>query len=371
MVTIGVPKELEAGERRVALVPESVGRLKRLGVEVRVERGAGESAGFGDKVYEDAGAVLVDDAAAAFAAEVVCKVRKPTVAEAEMMAPGTTLIALLQPGANEEIVPVLAEREITALALERVPRITRAQSIDVLSSQSTVSGYKAVLLGASEMDKFLPMLTTAAGSIAPAKVFVIGAGVAGLQAIATAKRLGAVVSGFDIRPAAAEQVQSLGATFVASDLISSEAETKGGYAKEQSTDEADRTRAALANHIPGMDMVITTAQIPGKAAPKLITADMVHSMRPGSVIVDLAAETGGNCELTRPGEEVVEHGVTIVGLTNLPSLLATDASRLYARNVQAVLELLAPGGELALDWADEIVTGACVAGKPDNQEATT
>jgi NAD(P) transhydrogenase subunit alpha len=362
MVRIAVPTETAAGERRVALVPESVARLVRAGVEVRVQRGAGVRANFADAAYSDAGASLADDAASLLAgAEVIVRVRRPSPEEARTLPSGSLLIALLQPGTDEELFASLAERQVTALALEKVPRITRAQSMDVLSSQSTVTGYKAVLIGAAELDKFLPMLTTAAGSIPPAKVFVIGAGVAGLQAIATARRLGAVVSAFDIRPAAAEQVQSLGASFLASDLVSGDAETRGGYAKEQSQTDQERTLAALAAHVPGMDLVITTAQIPGRPAPRLITAEMVRAMRPGSVIVDLAAETGGNCELTRAGETVTVGGVHILGPTDLPATLPLHASQMFSRNVLTLLQHLIKEGELRLDLEDEIVGPMCVA----------
>jgi H+-translocating NAD(P) transhydrogenase subunit alpha len=312
MVRIAVPRETGSGEMRVALVPESISRLVRAGVEVVVERGAGATAFLDDAAYEKAGARLADAGELLEGATVVTRVRRPTDEELAAIPPGALLVALLQPAADDPSLARLGERGVTALALERVPRITRAQSMDVLSSQATVAGYKAVLLGAAELDKFLPMLTTAAGAIAPARVFVIGAGVAGLQAIATARRLGAVVSGFDIRAAAAEQVQSLGATFVATELASGDAETAGGYAKQQSEDEQERTLRAIAGHIREMDLVVTTAQIPGRPAPLLITQEMVESMRPGSVIVDLAADTGGNCELTRPGETVEVGGVRIL-----------------------------------------------------------
>jgi NAD(P) transhydrogenase subunit alpha len=351
---IGVPKETTAGERRVALVPETVGRLN--GITVAVERGAGTAAGFSDDAYREAGAELVDDAWAGV--DAVVKVAKPSEAEADRLASGQLLIGFLQPLTDAALVERLRARGVLGFAMESIPRITRAQSMDALSSQATVSGYKGVLLAAERLPKFFPMLTTAAGTIAPAKALVLGAGVAGLQAIATARRLGAVVSGFDVRPVVKEQVESLGATFLDLGIVGEE--TEGGYARELTADEQARQQAALEERIPEFDAVITTAAIPGRPAPKLIPAGAVESMRAGSVIVDLAAETGGNCELTRPGEEIVEHGVTIVGLLNLPSTMPLHASQLYARNVAALLAHLAPEGELTLDWSDEITAGTCV-----------
>jgi NAD(P) transhydrogenase subunit alpha len=351
---IGVPKETTAGERRVALVPETVGRLN--GITVAVERGAGAAAGFSDDAYREAGAELVDDAWTGV--DAVVKVAKPSEAEADRLASGQLLIGFLQPLTDAPLVERLRARGVLGFAMESIPRITRAQSMDALSSQATVSGYKGVLLAAERLPKFFPMLTTAAGTIAPAKVLVLGAGVAGLQAIATARRLGAVVSGFDVRPVVKEQVESLGATFLDLGIVGEE--TEGGYARELTADEQARQQAALEERIPEFDAVITTAAIPGRPAPKLIPAGAVEGMRAGSVIVDLAAETGGNCELTRPGEEVVEHGVTVVGLLNLPSTMPLHASQLYARNVAALLAHLAPEGELTLDWSDEITAGTCV-----------
>ena len=270
------------------------------------------------------------------------------------MAPGCTLLALLTPARNGPLLALLADLQITALALELVPRITRAQSMDVLSSQSTVAGYKAVLLGASALPKFLPMLTTAAGTVSPARVFIIGAGVAGLQAIATARRLGGVVSAFDVRTAAREQVQSLGATFVAADLVAATAEAEGGYAHAQSDDDARRTRDALAAHIREVDLVIATAQVPGRDAPTLITGAMVETMRTGAVIVDLAAESGGNCELTRPGETVQAHGVTILGPLTLAASVPLHASQMFGKNILALVTHLSRDGVLTVDAADEI-----------------
>ncbi len=361
MVRIAVPREQEADERRVALVPEGVARLVRAGVEVAVEHGAGEAARLDDQSFREAGAEIVSAQELYRGADVVARVRRPTDVEAAAIPPGALLVALLQPAPDDLLMSDLAKRGITALALERVPRITRAQAMDVLSSQATVAGYKAVLLGAAELDKFLPMLTTAAGAIAPARVFVIGAGVAGLQAIATARRLGAVVSGFDIRAAAAEQVQSLGATFVATELASGDAETAGGYARQQSEDDQERTLRAIANHISDMDLVITTAQIPGRPAPLLITSAMVASMRPGSVIVDLAADAGGNCEATRPGETVELEGVRVLAPRNLAATLPLHASQMFSRNMLTLLTHLIREGELRLDLDDEIAGPMCVA----------
>ena len=357
---ISVPLETAPREQRVALAPDSAGRLVKAGAEVVVQRGAGLRAGFRDDAYAAAGAKLVDDARAALGgARVVAKVQPPNDDELALMDEGSVLVSLLRPGQSAELFQKLAARKITALALELVPRITRAQSMDVLSSQATVAGYKAVLIGAAELGKFLPMLTTAAGNITPAKVFVIGAGVAGLQAIATARRLGGIVSAFDVRPAAREQVQSLGASFVATELVSASAEAAGGYARAQTEDEAQRTLAAIAGHIKDVDLVITTAQIPGRPAPRLVTAEMVQSMRAGAVIVDLAAETGGNCELTKAGETVRAGDVTIVAPLNLPSTVAFHASQMYGRNVLTLMQHLMKDGDVVIDLADEI-TGAMV-----------
>ena len=355
---ISVPTETAAREQRVALAPDSAGRLIKSGLEVAVQRGAGQRAGFRDDAYSSIGAVLVDGARAAFSGGgIIVKVQPPTRDEVALTSEGATLVSLMRPGQHAEIAQELAKRRVNALALELVPRITRAQSMDVLSSQSTVAGYKAVLLGAAELGKFLPMLTTAAGNISPAKVFVIGAGVSGLQAIATARRLGGVVSAFDVRPAAKEQVQSLGASFIAADLVSASAETAGGYARVQTDDEQHRTLSAIAGHIKDVDLVITTAQIPGRRAPMLVTADMVQTMRAGSVIVDLAVETGGNCELSKAGETVRAFDVTIIGPLNLASSVAFHASQMFGRNILALLQHLVKDGRLAVDPADEI-TGA-------------
>jgi NAD(P) transhydrogenase subunit alpha len=352
---IGVPRETAAGERRVALVPEVVGKLTGGGFEVVVERSAGEAASFPDSAYEEAGARLVEDWADA---EAVVKVQKPTEQEASRLRDGQVLIGFLQPLTDREGIDRLAQRGVVAFAMESIPRITRAQPMDALSSQATVSGYKATLLAAERLPKFFPMLMTAAGTVAPAKVLVLGAGVAGLQALATARRLGAVVTGFDVRPVVREQIESLGASWLDLGVIGEE--TEGGYAQELSDEQQRRQQEGLEARLPEFDVVITTALIPGRPAPKLIPASAVRAMRPGSVVVDLAAEAGGNCELTEPGKEVVREGVAIVGFTNLPSTMPLHASQLYARNVAALLHHLAPEGELVLDWDDEITAGACV-----------
>jgi NAD(P) transhydrogenase subunit alpha len=356
---ISVPSEIAPREQRVALAPDSVSRLiKQLKLEVVVQRGAGLRAGFRDDAYVAAGASLVDDDIGALrGTQVVAKVQPPSIAEIAKIDEGATIVSLMQPGRTADIVAELAKRRVTSLALELVPRITRAQSMDVLSSQSTVSGYKGVLIGAAALGKFLPMLTTAAGNISPAKVFVIGAGVAGLQAIATARRLGGVVSGFDVRPAAREQVLSLGAMFVANDLATESAQAAGGYARAQTEDEQTRTLAAIGAHIKDQDLVVTTAQIPGRSAPMLITTAMVGSMKAGSVIVDLAAETGGNCELSKPGETIETHDVTIIAPLNVPSTVAFHASQMFGRNIMELLKHLVKDGVLQLDETDEI-TGA-------------
>ena len=357
---ISVLTERAEGEQRVALVPENVAKLVKAGSSVVVERGAGARAFHADEAYEKAGAIIAASPAEAVAgADIIAKVQRPLADEMSLLPAGVTLVCLLNAQSAGDIIQQLATQKVSTLALERVPRITRAQSMDVLSSQATISGYKAVLMGAAALPRLLPMMTTAAGSLTPGKAFVIGAGVAGLQAIATARRLGAVVSAFDVRPAAAEQVMSLGATFVKSDVVSAAAEDKGGYAKAQSQDEAARTLETIGNHIVSQDLVITTAAIPGRAAPRLITADMVHRMKPGSVIVDLAAETGGNCELTVFGETVVVNGVTLMGPRNLPATQPLHASQMFGRNVLTLLQHLTSkeGNTLVVDPADEI-TGA-------------
>jgi H+-translocating NAD(P) transhydrogenase subunit alpha len=358
---VGVPKERAAGERRVALVPELVSRLVADGFEILVEQGAGEAASLPDAAYEEAGARVVvdvyDDA------DAVAKVQKPSEDEAARLHDGQVLIGFLQPLTDPEGIARLAARGVTGFAMESIPRITRAQAMDALSSQATVSGYKAALIAADRLPKFFPMLMTAAGTVAPAKVLVLGAGVAGLQAVATARRLGAVVTGFDVRPVVREQIESLGASWLDLGVVGEE--TEGGYAQELSEEQQQRQQQELEARLPEFDVVITTALIPGRPAPRLIPGSAVAAMRPGSVIVDLAAEAGGNCELTVPGEEVVRENVTIVGPTNLPSSMPFHASQLYARNVAALIHHLAPEGELALDFEDEITAGACVTRKEE------
>jgi H+-translocating NAD(P) transhydrogenase subunit alpha len=358
-VKVAVPKEIAPGERRVALVPEIVKKLVGSGFEVSVEQGAGAEASFSDHDYEEAGASIVSAREELLGqADGVLKVQKPTTEEIELLREGAILISFLQPLTDPQGIELLARRGVLGFALESVPRITRAQPMDALSSQATVSGYKAVLLAAERLPRFFPMLMTAAGTVPPAKVLVLGAGVAGLQAIATARRLGAVVLGFDVRPVVREQVESLGAKFLDLGVVGEE--TAGGYARELTEEDQRRQQEELERRIPEFDVVITTALVPGRPAPKLIPASAIEAMRDGSVIVDLAAEAGGNAELTAPGEEVVRAGVMMVGLTNLPSTVPVHASQLYARNVEALLVHLAPDGELALDWEDEITAGACV-----------
>jgi NAD(P) transhydrogenase subunit alpha len=353
---VGVPRETAAGERRVALVPDSVGRLVERGVEILVESGAGEEAAFSGSAYEEKGARLV--ASVYGEADLVCKVQKPSDEETERLAEGSTLIAFLQPLVNQELVRALAKRRVTAFSMDSIPRITRAQPMDALSSQSTVAGYKSALLAASHLGKFFPMLTTAAGTIAPARVLVLGAGVAGLQAIATARRLGAVVSAFDVRPVVKEQVESLGASFLELDVEG--AEGVGGYAVALAADQHAREQELIARHAQESDAVITTALVPGQPAPVLVTEEAVRGMRAGSVIVDLAAEAGGNCAVTEPGKTVVQDGVTVIGELNLPSTMPTHASQMYSRNVWTLLDHLLSDGELVLDFEDEITRETCV-----------
>ena len=351
---IVVPKESAEGERRVALVPDTVSRLIKGGHTIRIEQAAGERAGFPDKAYADAGASVVPSSQLYAGADLVVRVARPNERELDAIAPGTAIVGILAPLGDPRYVEMLAAHKLRALSMDTIPRITRAQSMDVLSSQSNIAGYKAVILAAEYLPKFFPMLTTAAGTIAPAKVLILGAGVAGLQAIATARRLGAVVSGYDVRAVVKEQVQSLGATFLEFDL-GGDAEGAGGYAKELTPEQAERQRQWMIDHIGNSDVVIPTALVPGRRAPILITEDAVRKMRPGSVIVDVAADAGGNCALTTPGEVKVVDGVTIVGTKNLPATLPLHASQLYSRNVLAFLEVIVKDGKLNLDRSDEIV----------------
>jgi proton-translocating NAD(P)+ transhydrogenase subunit alpha len=353
---IAVPRETAPGEYRVALTPESAAKLAKAGSIIVVERGAGQAAGFSDADYHKAGAILVSDfAAACQGADLVLKVQRPGDHEISALPPNSTLICFLPPATSSSQVQALTARGITAYAMELVPRITRAQSMDALSSQATIVGYKAALIGAAAMTRLLPMMTTAAGTIAPAKAFVLGAGVAGLQAIATARRLGAVVSAFDVRPAAREQVQSVGATFIAAELVSAASETAGGYATELAADQHQRELEVIHRHIKDMDLVITTAAIPGKPAPRLVTEAMVKDMRAGSVIVDVSAETGGNCELTVAGETRVVHGVTIIGAVNLPATVPYHASQMYSRNLQTLVEYALKDGAFRAEPGEPIL----------------
>jgi NAD(P) transhydrogenase subunit alpha len=367
---VGVPKESREGERRVGLIPDGARSLIGKGLEVSVESGAGEGAGHPDSEYSEAGA-SVGSADDAWGAGVVIKVAVPTLEEIGRLRSGQVLIGHLAPLTSPETNKALADAGVTAFAMEAIPRITRAQAMDALSSQANVAGYAATLLAAREAGRFFPMMTTAAGTVAPAKVMVLGAGVAGLQAIATAKRLGAVVTGFDIRRAAWEQIASLGGRPLELDFIP-DAEAEGGYARPLTDEENEQVREALGEAAARQDVIITTAQVPGRRAPVLITADAVRTMQPGSVIVDLAGDSGGNCELAKAGETVVEGGVKVIAPLDLPSEMATHASQLYAKNVENLLDLMVSDeGELALDFDDEIVAGACIThqGEIKNERA--
>jgi NAD(P) transhydrogenase subunit alpha len=358
-VKVATPKETESDERRVALVPDTATRLAAATLEVSVESGAGSAAYIPDDAYEKAGARIVKSASALLGeADAVLKVQAPSAAEVELIQKGAVLISFLQPATQGDIIRALAKRGVTAFSLELVPRISRAQSMDALSSQASAAGYKAVLMAADRLGKFFPMMMTAAGTIPPARVLVMGAGVAGLQAIATARRLGAVVSAYDVRPAVKEEVQSLGATFIELALETQEGE--GGYAREQSEEFLRKQRELIGEHVAKSDVVITTAAVPGRRAPLLVTGDMVKGMRPGSVIVDLAADAGGNVELTKAGEDVEVGGVTIIGTRNVPSTMPLHASQLYARNVANLLLHLVKDGAIVLDFEDEITKGCCV-----------
>jgi NAD(P) transhydrogenase subunit alpha len=377
MIRIAVPREIAPRETRVALVPDTVARLAKSGFEVQVESGAGAAAAFTDEAYREAGATIAPTAAAALSgADATLKVREPIALpagghEVDLLRQGSVLIAFLGRDPQSDAARRLEARGIRAFSMEMIPRISRAQKMDALSSMSTVAGYKAVLLGANALGRFFPLLMTAAGTIAPARVFVIGAGVAGLQAIATSRRLGAVVEAFDVRPAVREEVQSLGATFVAAEMVAESAVDKGGYAKALSAEQQEREHQLLAARVKLNDVVISTAMIPGKRAPVLITAAMVQQMRPGAVIVDLAADMGGNCELTKPGEQVVAGGVTILGPLNLAASLPNHASQMYSRNISSLLLHLVKDGKLEPDFEDEITRETCLTrgAKPSAQMA--
>jgi NAD(P) transhydrogenase subunit alpha len=358
-VKVATPKELLHDEHRVALVPDTATKLIAARLDVAIEAGAGADAFISDDSYQAAGVKVVTHAADLLQdAQVVLKVQAPMPSEVALLAKGSLLISFLQPATQGEIVKALAARGVTAFSLELLPRISRAQSMDALSSQASAAGYKAVLMAGERLGKFFPMMMTAAGTVAPARVLVMGAGVAGLQAIATARRLGAVVSAYDVRPAVKEEVQSLGATFIELQLEAQEGE--GGYAREQSEEFLRKQRELIGEHVARSDVVITTAAVPGRRAPLLVTGDMVRAMRPGAVIVDLASETGGNVELTKAGEDVDVNGVTIIGTRNIPSTMPLATSQLYARNVANLLLHLVKDGAINLDFEDEITKGACV-----------
>lgn len=360
MIIVGVPKETVAGENRVAINPDVAAQLIKLGAKVQVEKEAGLASYFTDEAYTAAGATIVIDAYKD--ADIVAKVQKPEIADVGRIKSGAILVSFIWVTQNRDLVDALNAQKVTTLGMEAIPRITRAQKMDALSSMSSIAGYKSVLLGADALGKYLPMMMTAAGTIAPAKVLILGAGVAGLQAIATARRLGAVVEAFDVRAAVKEQVESLGAKFVDVPLAEEDqnAETKGGYAKELSEASKQLQKEAIHKHVKAADIVITTALIPGRPAPKLISKEMVHDMQPGAVIVDLAAEQGGNCELTEPGKTAYVNNVRILGPTNLPALLPLHASQLYARNIFALLQLILKEGKIELDFEDEIILNTTV-----------
>jgi NAD(P) transhydrogenase subunit alpha len=357
-MNVYIPKEDVPGERRVAIVPDSVAALKKLGLDVQIESGAGQSTYFNDDVYANAGATVVSDGDALPHVDLIVKVQRPSLQQLQRTREGAALICFLPPASSADLLREMLARKITAFSMDLIPRISRAQSMDALSSQATVSGYKAVLIAAQSLSKFFPMLTTAAGTIFAAKVLVLGAGVAGLQAIATARRLGAVVWGYDVRPVVKEQVESLGAKFLRFDLGEKDVEDKGGYARQLTAENQQRQQQWLADQTRDFDVVITTALIPGKPAPRLITRETVERMRPGSVIVDLAAEGGGNCELTQPGKTIEHNGVIIHAPLNLASSGAVHASQMYARNVVNLVTQLVKNGQLNIDTSDEVIRGA-------------
>ena len=356
---VGVVKETLPGERRVALVPDTVSKLIAAKLEVAVQTGAGSEAFYADDAYQKAGATLVPDARTVLSqADAVLKVQPPSLDEVKALKSGAILIGFLQPAANADVVKALAAQKVTAFSLELVPRISRAQSMDALSSQAGVAGYKAVLIAANRLGKFFPLLITAAGTVTPSRVLVLGAGVAGLQAIATARRLGAVVEAYDVRPAVKDEVKSLGASFV--ELALEAQEGAGGYAREQSEEFLRRQRELIGDHVAASDVVITTAAVPGRKAPILVTKDMVARMRPGSVIVDLAADTGGNVDITKPGDVITVGGVTIDGTRNVASTMPVHASQLFSRNVSTLLLSIVKDGQPNIDFKDEIVKGSCL-----------
>ena len=366
-ITIAVPRETANGERRVAIVPSVLKQLAKLGAEVRMQRGAGASAGFTDALYE--GVSWADDSDALYrGADIILRVQPPSVEEAGKLPEGAMLLGFMTPHEGDSRIRNLNKRRVTSFALELVPRITRAQGIDALSSQANIAGYKCALMAAALSPKLFPMLTTAAGTVRPARVVIIGAGVAGLQAIATAKRLGAIVEAYDVRGATKEQVESLGGKFIDTGVS---AEGEGGYARELTDEEKAQQAEVLARHIAQADAVVTTASIPGRPAPRIIDKATVERMKAGSVIVDMAAETGGNCELTEAGKEITHQGVTIAGPRNIPSLAATHASEMYARNLCNLLALLVSDGEIQLDWDDQVVADSCLTHDGETRHAPT
>ncbi len=358
----GVPKESATGEKRVSITPDAISKLKDF--TVLIEHSAGEAANIPDSAYTEKGATIAPDSASLYSqADIIFKVQPPTPAEAGQLKEGSTVISFLYPVANLETVRKLVERKVTSFAMELIPRISRAQSMDALSSQANVSGYKAVLIAADSLPKLFPMMMTAAGTISPARVFVLGAGVAGLQAIATARRLGAVVEAYDVRPIVKEQIMSLGAKFVEVAVEAKDAQTAGGYAKAQSDDFYKKQQELLADHARMSDVIVTTALVPGQKAPILVSEDAVKGMRAGSVIVDLAAEAGGNCALTDPGKTVVKYGVTIHGPFNVPSTMAPQASQLYARNITSFVSAIFKQGVISIDTKDDLIRGSLVINK--------
>lgn len=363
-MVVTICKESEKTEKRVAVTPEGVVKLTSMGLKVMVESGAGVASSYMDETYEEAGAIIEPDKDSLLKqCDVLLAVQTPEQEILDQLKPGTVLIAFLWPIQNGDLVEFLKKKEISSLAMDTIPRISRAQSMDALSSMANIAGYKAALLGSNKLDKYLPMMMTAAGTIPPAKVLVLGAGVAGLQAIATCKRLGAVVEAFDIRPVVKEQVESLGAKFVEVPIEEDKTESTGGYAKELSERNKEKQREVIHQHVKKSDIVITTAQIPGRPAPLLITKEMVEDMSPGSVIVDIAAEQGGNCEVTKPGEDITHQGVNVMGPLNIPSSLAFHASKLYSKNMLSLMDLLIDEGKPHFNFDDEIILNATVTHK--------